>query len=198
MSGEWRWLRGAARSVGKHLSDFIPCFPCLPWFNLRPESKARLSLPACLRFTPLPMKTRRVRTILRVMFLTLAVWARPARAADCAAVAVNALDQGWYDASGLHDPNNPNFLCGEAPSSVSPVRNWFAFNIPASTQQVVAASLRIFIALSTRTRLAGVARVCVTSWRSFASARFVNDLLGYTTREETSTPMWTRCRSRTD
>ncbi len=92
------------------------------------------------------MKTWRVRTILAVMFLTLAAWARPARAADCAPVAVNALDQGWYDASGLHDPGNLNYLCGEAPSSASPVRNWFAFSIPASTQQVVAASLRIFTA----------------------------------------------------
>ena len=72
--------------------------------------------------------------------------ARPAPAADCAPLAINALDQGWYDASGLHDPGNPNYLCGEAPSSVSPVRNWFAFSIPASTQQVVAASLRVFTA----------------------------------------------------
>ena len=81
-----------------------------------------------------------------MMFLTLAAGARTARAADCAPVVVNALDQGWYDASGLHDPGNLNYLCGEAPSSASPVRNWFAFSIPASTQQVVAASLRIFTA----------------------------------------------------
>ncbi len=93
------------------------------------------------------MKTCRERIILALMFFTLAVGARPARAADCTPVAVNALDQGWYDASGLHDPGNPNYLCGEASSSASPVRNWFAFSIPASTQQVVAASLRIFTAL---------------------------------------------------
>ncbi len=92
------------------------------------------------------MKIHRVCPLVFLLVTLGMFFAHPVRAADCAPLAINALDQGWYDASGLHDPGNLNYLCGEAPSSVSPVRNWFAFSIPASTQQVVAASLRIYTA----------------------------------------------------
>jgi len=55
-----------------------------------------------------------------------------------------AFDQGWYNASGFHDPFNPNYYCGDSDSAdYPPLRNWFAFNIPPLPGPVVAAQLRL-------------------------------------------------------
>ena len=89
-----------------------------------------------------------MKNIFITLLLCLVVWrgtGLTARGADCASLTIDALDHGWYDVSGYHYSENENYFCGISGGlAAPPLRNWFAFNIPVLTQQVVSASLRIY------------------------------------------------------
>jgi Ca2+-binding RTX toxin-like protein len=53
---------------------------------------------------------------------------------------INAVDTGWYDNSGSHDPTNTNYIVGD---NGILYRDWMSFNLPTFTQPVVAAQLKI-------------------------------------------------------
>ena len=53
---------------------------------------------------------------------------------------INAVDTGWYDNSGSHDPTNTNYFVGD---NGILHRDWMSFNLPTFTQPVVAAQLKI-------------------------------------------------------
>ena len=76
--------------------------------------------------------------------LAVALFGRLGAQADCGELVLSSLDRGWYDVNGHHDPGNHNYFVGDGSnvgSSGVPVRNFFVFNIPYFTQQVVSASL---------------------------------------------------------
>jgi hypothetical protein len=83
---------------------------------------------------------RKIPFFLIVLLSGLSPWTR---AVDCTPISVNAIDHGWYDSSGYHGSFNDNYLCGNSVSTPMP-RNWFVFSIPALTQQLASASLRIY------------------------------------------------------
>jgi photosystem II stability/assembly factor-like uncharacterized protein len=68
----------------------------------------------------------------------------PARAqAACDEISIPALDRGWYDSTGL-GAYWPEYTCGQFFNSAER-RNWAVFAVPALTQQVVSASLRVYV-----------------------------------------------------
>src|ERR1041385_6312246 len=89
-----------------------------------------------------------MKTFLSKVLVAVALTFSTAKAVadSCNDVVINAMDAGWYDASGYHDPANDNYYCGDGGGSpVFPLRNFFTFAIPSSfTQQVVSASLRVY------------------------------------------------------
>ncbi|MBK1986192.1 M10 family metallopeptidase C-terminal domain-containing protein [Sphaerospermopsis aphanizomenoides BCCUSP55] len=54
---------------------------------------------------------------------------------------ISAVDTGWYNNSGYHDPGNTNYIIGDYSASL--YRNWMAFNLPTFSQPVVSAQLKI-------------------------------------------------------
>lgn len=55
---------------------------------------------------------------------------------------INSADSGWYDSTGVHDPNNTNYIAGLCSDCGGPVfRNFFVFNIP--TAAIVTATLNL-------------------------------------------------------
>ena len=56
-------------------------------------------------------------------------------------IVVNTTATGWYDATGFHDPGNPNYFAGNDPGQY--YRNWFVFNIPPLAGPLASAQLRI-------------------------------------------------------
>ena len=62
-------------------------------------------------------------------------------------LAINAADRGWYNATGYHLPSNDNYFVGnDGNTNDSPYRNWFVFNIPALSNVVSLAELRVYTA----------------------------------------------------
>jgi Ca2+-binding RTX toxin-like protein len=61
---------------------------------------------------------------------------------DSTSVTLAAVDTGWYDSSGSHDPRNTNYFVGDYNDGVLR-RDWMSFNLPTFTQPVVAAQLKI-------------------------------------------------------
>src|SRR5436190_2264175 len=76
--------------------------------------------------------------------LTLVLLALGRTEAACDEVLIPALDRGWYDTNG-NTSYDRTYLCGEYNIFVGQLRNWAAFSIPSLTQQVVSASLRVFL-----------------------------------------------------
>jgi hypothetical protein len=64
-----------------------------------------------------------------------------ARGAD---TVVNALHQGWYQSTGFNAPSNSNYVIGWDALQGVDSRNFFVFDIPASTEVVVAAQLELY------------------------------------------------------
>jgi hypothetical protein len=62
-----------------------------------------------------------------------------------AGLTVPAVDTGWYDASGFHNPANGNYLAGDSTSTntTQPLRNFFAFNLPDLAGGPIAAAVRV-------------------------------------------------------
>jgi autotransporter-associated beta strand protein len=60
-------------------------------------------------------------------------------------VTLNSVAKGWYDSTGFHDPGNPNYLSGEdnAVSNTNFFRNFFVFNAPVSSGDIIYAELII-------------------------------------------------------
>lgn len=60
-------------------------------------------------------------------------------------VTLNAVDTGWYDSTGFHDPSNPNYLAGQDSlnTDTNLFRNFFVFNAPVSTNSIISAELII-------------------------------------------------------
>ncbi|HEX5218762.1 MAG TPA: M36 family metallopeptidase [Verrucomicrobiae bacterium] len=56
-------------------------------------------------------------------------------------ISLAAFDQGWYDISGFHGPANANYFVGDLDAASTPLRDWFAFNIPPLPAPVGAAQL---------------------------------------------------------
>ena len=56
---------------------------------------------------------------------------------------LNAVDSGWYDSTGFHDPGNRNYFVGKETSGTNLFRNWFVFDVPSLPGSVVSASLRL-------------------------------------------------------
>lgn len=55
---------------------------------------------------------------------------------------LNATDTGWYDNSGAHGPNNPNYIVGALGSQS--FRDWFIFSVPPLPGPIARAELRIY------------------------------------------------------
>ena len=56
-------------------------------------------------------------------------------------ITLSALDSGWYDADGTHEPTNTNYAAGLFESEE--YRNFFAFNLPSVTGPIVGAEFRV-------------------------------------------------------
>jgi hypothetical protein len=54
-------------------------------------------------------------------------------------VVINSANRGWYDNSGYHDAGNLNYFVGDDGTSL--YRNFFVFNLPALSSQLVDAEL---------------------------------------------------------
>lgn len=56
---------------------------------------------------------------------------------------LNALDRGWYNDTGFHDPANPNYIAGLCSNCGGPIfRNFFVFDIPVGLN-IVSAELSL-------------------------------------------------------
>ena len=86
----------------------------------------------------LNMKTLLIKSLL--LGFVLLVGTGTARA-QCETLVLNAFDSGWYSAAGFNEPQNGNYACGYV--SGEGLRNFFAFQVPALTQQVIAATLKV-------------------------------------------------------
>lgn len=70
--------------------------------------------------------------------VVLTLWGVPANT-----VILNAVDQGWYDNTGYHNPDNPNYYAGQSASATNLYRNWYVFNVPVFTNSIIHAELLI-------------------------------------------------------
>lgn len=66
-----------------------------------------------------------------------------AAAPSAGALTIDAVDSGWYNANGVHTPQNQNYLAG-VPFAGAPVdRNFFAFDLTGVTGTITGAVLRV-------------------------------------------------------
>jgi hypothetical protein len=57
---------------------------------------------------------------------------------------LSAVDQGWYDDTGFHNPSNPNYLAGtDYTFALHEYRNFFVFDLSAFNGHVATATLRL-------------------------------------------------------
>jgi subtilisin family serine protease/Ca2+-binding RTX toxin-like protein len=56
-------------------------------------------------------------------------------------ITLNAVDSGWYDSTGFHDPSNTNYIVGDGSNTL--YRNWFTFNLPTLTAPIITAQLKV-------------------------------------------------------
>ena len=85
-----------------------------------------------------------MKTTCRFILSLVALGFAPLAQADCSQIIISSLDRGWYNSAGAHSSYNENYIVGDVDADHPPYRNWFVFNIPATTQQVVSASLRVY------------------------------------------------------
>ena len=66
-----------------------------------------------------------------------------------APIVLDAIDSGWYNNRGFHDPTNTNYIVGccieEANGNISRFRNFFVFDVPVLAAPVTSAELRLFV-----------------------------------------------------
>ncbi|MEO0422737.1 MAG: hypothetical protein AAF184_10405 [Pseudomonadota bacterium] len=55
-----------------------------------------------------------------------------------------AIDRGWYDSDGFHDPDNPNYIAGEFLDR-SIAHNFFVFDLAGVSEEITNAGLRLFV-----------------------------------------------------
>ncbi len=59
-------------------------------------------------------------------------------------ITLNALDMGWYDSTGFHNPLFLNYVTGDTSLNDAKLyRNWFSFNVPTLTAPILSAQLRL-------------------------------------------------------
>src|ERR1051325_2495748 len=58
-------------------------------------------------------------------------------------VTLNAVATGWYDQTGFHDATNPNYFSGGLAGGLE-LRDYFVFDLPSVTGQIVGATLQAF------------------------------------------------------
>ncbi|MDB9485369.1 S8 family serine peptidase [Dolichospermum circinale CS-537/01] len=59
-------------------------------------------------------------------------------------ITLDAVDTGWYDNTGYHEPNNTNYIVGDYEISDGKLfRNWFTFNLPTLTAPIISAQLKV-------------------------------------------------------
>ena len=56
-------------------------------------------------------------------------------------ITLNAVDSGWYDSTGFHNPSNTNYVVGDDSNTL--YRNWFTFNLPTLTAPIITAQLKV-------------------------------------------------------
>ena len=57
---------------------------------------------------------------------------------------INAVDTGWYNSTGYHDPAYPNYATGDSTLNDGLLyRDWMAFNLPTFSQPVISAQLKV-------------------------------------------------------
>lgn len=64
---------------------------------------------------------------------------------QASAILIDALDSGWYDNTGFHDPMNPNYIIREAGLQQ---RNFFVFDLTSFSGIATAATLHIWTGTS--------------------------------------------------
>src|SRR5262245_22302091 len=75
------------------------------------------------------------------MVLSLALALLVLSSARALAVTLQAVDTGWYNQTGFHNPGNPNYITGR--SEGVEYRGFFVFNLPA-LGPIGGATLRMF------------------------------------------------------
>lgn len=72
---------------------------------------------------------RSLRAIYALLIVGTMVWAP---SADAGSQTINAIDSGWYDSTGFHDPSNTNYLTGYLSSNNTVYRGFHVWAIPSS------------------------------------------------------------------
>ena len=87
------------------------------------------------------MKARWGTQVAALGMAALALLAGSMRPAEAQTITLDAVDSGWYNSTGVHDPSNTNYIVGI--TAIALYRNFFVFDLSSIPLPIMSAELRL-------------------------------------------------------